>query len=121
MLMQPQFRTVSANQPRLNTAPPPAPVMGSLGAMEQMGSQMNFGPNEEIFGESEPAERPFLDVVIAQDLSLAPSGQPASYRSSNLVTQAAPVTARARALPTTTNHDWTRFPLRAFTKGRHAV
>ena len=27
-----------------------------LGALDLMGSQMTFGPNEEIFGENEPAE-----------------------------------------------------------------
>ena len=54
MLMQTQLRTVSANQSHTNTIPRPA--RGSLGAMEAMGSQMRFGPNEEIFGEGEPAE-----------------------------------------------------------------
>jgi CRP-like cAMP-binding protein len=34
----------------------PAPGRGGFGAMEVMGSRMNFGPNEEIFGEGEPAE-----------------------------------------------------------------
>jgi CRP/FNR family transcriptional regulator, nitrogen fixation regulation protein len=56
MLMQTQLRTVSANQPHTNTMPHPAPVRGGFGAMEVMGSQMRFGPNEEIFGEGEPAE-----------------------------------------------------------------
>jgi CRP/FNR family transcriptional regulator, nitrogen fixation regulation protein len=37
----------------------PRPVSsknGPLGALDLMGSQMTFGPNEEIFGENEPAE-----------------------------------------------------------------
>jgi CRP/FNR family transcriptional regulator, nitrogen fixation regulation protein len=56
MLMQTQLRTVSANQLHSNMIPGPAPVRGGFGAMEAMGSQMRFGPNEEIFGEAEPAE-----------------------------------------------------------------
>ena len=56
MLTQTQFRTFSANQSHTNTIPRPAPVRGGFGAMETMGSQMRFGPNEEIFGEGEPAE-----------------------------------------------------------------
>ena len=55
MLMQTQLRTVSANQPHSNAIPPTAPVHGCFGGMEAMGSQMRFGPNEEIFGEAEPA------------------------------------------------------------------
>jgi CRP/FNR family nitrogen fixation transcriptional regulator len=54
MLTQTQLRTVSANQSHPNTNP--CPARGAFGAMEAMGSQMRFGPNEEIFGESEPAE-----------------------------------------------------------------
>ena len=54
MLTQTQLRTVSANRPHTNTIPRPAG--GGFGAMEAMGSQMKFGPNEEIFGEGEPAE-----------------------------------------------------------------
>src|SRR5260370_38426593 len=56
MLMQTQIRTASANQPHANAIPRPAPGRGGFGAMEAMGSQMRFGPNEEIFGEGEPAE-----------------------------------------------------------------
>ena len=56
MLMQTQLRTFSANQSHTNTVPRPAPVRGGSGCMEAMGSQMRFGPNEEIFGEGEPAE-----------------------------------------------------------------
>jgi CRP/FNR family transcriptional regulator, nitrogen fixation regulation protein len=54
MLMHTQLRTVSADQPP--TTPRPAPNRGSFGTMEAMGSQMRFGPNAEIFGETEPAE-----------------------------------------------------------------
>jgi CRP/FNR family transcriptional regulator, nitrogen fixation regulation protein len=54
MLMQSQLRTVSANQSHTNTNP--CPARGGFGAMELMGSQMRFGPDEEIFGESEAAE-----------------------------------------------------------------
>jgi CRP/FNR family transcriptional regulator, nitrogen fixation regulation protein len=54
MFMQTQLRTVSANQPHV--MPHPAPVSGGFRAMEVMGSQMKFGPDEEIFGEGEPAE-----------------------------------------------------------------
>ena len=56
MLMQSQLRTVSANQSHTNTILRPAPVRGEFGAIEAMGSQMRFVPNEEIFGEREPAE-----------------------------------------------------------------
>jgi CRP/FNR family transcriptional regulator, nitrogen fixation regulation protein len=56
MLMQTQLRTVSANQLHSNMIPRPAPVPGGFGAMEAMGSQVRFGPHEEIFGEAEPAE-----------------------------------------------------------------
>jgi CRP/FNR family transcriptional regulator, nitrogen fixation regulation protein len=54
MLTQTQLRTASANQPHRNTIP--CPARGGFGAMEAMGTQMSFGPNEEIFGECEPAE-----------------------------------------------------------------
>jgi len=55
-MTQIQLRTVSASQPHMNLAQRSAPIRRSFGAMEQMGSQMRFGSNEEIFGESEPAE-----------------------------------------------------------------
>ena len=56
MLTQTQFRTVSASQSQVHLAHRSVPVRSSFGAMERMGSQMTFGPNEEIFGENEPAE-----------------------------------------------------------------
>jgi CRP-like cAMP-binding protein len=56
MLTQTQLRTATASQPRLNVPHRPAPTIGGFGAMELMGTQMTFGPNEEIFGENEPAE-----------------------------------------------------------------
>jgi CRP/FNR family transcriptional regulator, nitrogen fixation regulation protein len=56
MLMQTQLRAVSASRPHTNPMPHPAPVRAGFGAMEVMGSLMRFGPNEEIFGEGEPAE-----------------------------------------------------------------
>jgi len=56
MLTHTQIRTTSAGLPQLNSAHRSAPIRGSFGAMELMGSQMTFGPNEEIFGENEPAE-----------------------------------------------------------------
>jgi CRP/FNR family nitrogen fixation transcriptional regulator len=62
MLTQTQLRTVSASQSQAHLAHRSVPVRGSFGAMERMGSQMTFGPNEEIFGESEPAE--FVYKVI---------------------------------------------------------
>jgi CRP/FNR family transcriptional regulator, nitrogen fixation regulation protein len=52
-MMQTQLRTDSAN-PHRNTIP--CLARGRFGAMEAMGSQMSFAPNEEIFGECEPAE-----------------------------------------------------------------
>jgi CRP-like cAMP-binding protein len=56
MLMQTQLRNVSANRSQTNAIPRLAPVRGSFGAMEALGSQMRFVSNEEIFGEGEPAE-----------------------------------------------------------------
>ena len=56
MLMQSQLRTVATSQYHTNTMPGFASVRDGFGAVEVMGSQMKFGPNEEIFGESEPAE-----------------------------------------------------------------
>jgi CRP/FNR family transcriptional regulator, nitrogen fixation regulation protein len=53
MLTHTQLRTISAN-PHRNTIS--CLARGGFGAMEAMGSQMSFGPNEEIFGEREPAE-----------------------------------------------------------------
>ncbi|SRR5579871_2657266 len=44
------------NQSYMSAMPRPVLARGGLGTMDVMGSQMKFGPNEEIFGESEPAE-----------------------------------------------------------------
>jgi CRP/FNR family transcriptional regulator, nitrogen fixation regulation protein len=56
MLTQTQVSTVSADRPGMNSVHRPVPTRGNFGAMELVGSQMTFGPNEEIFGEDEPAE-----------------------------------------------------------------
>jgi CRP/FNR family transcriptional regulator, nitrogen fixation regulation protein len=56
MLTQTQLRTATASQPRFNATHRPVPTLGGFGAMELMGTHMTFGPNEEIFGENEPAE-----------------------------------------------------------------
>jgi CRP/FNR family transcriptional regulator, nitrogen fixation regulation protein len=55
MLTQAQVRTVSAERPQANPVPRSLPIRGNFGVIELMGSQMTFGPNEEIFGENEPA------------------------------------------------------------------
>jgi CRP/FNR family nitrogen fixation transcriptional regulator len=55
MLTQTQLRAVLTPQPHMNLVPRPAPAGGGFGAMELMGSQMIFNPDEEIFGEGEPA------------------------------------------------------------------
>ena len=57
MLMQSPIR--SAAIAPTASLPPRHPVPAKddlLGALDLMGSQMTFGPNEEIFGEDEPAE-----------------------------------------------------------------
>jgi CRP/FNR family transcriptional regulator, nitrogen fixation regulation protein len=56
MLTQAQVRTVSAGRPDVNSAHRSVPTRGNFGAMELMGSQMTFGPNEGIFVKNEPAE-----------------------------------------------------------------
>ena len=56
MLMQTQLRNFPASQSHTSAIPCSAPFRGGFGAMEAMGSQMRFDPNEEIFGEGEPAE-----------------------------------------------------------------
>lgn len=52
MLMQTQLRSFSVSHKNAI----PCPTRGGFGVMEAMGSQMRFGPNEEIFGDGEPAE-----------------------------------------------------------------
>jgi CRP/FNR family transcriptional regulator, nitrogen fixation regulation protein len=54
MLIQGQLRTVSANQSHTNTIP--CLARDEFGAIEAVGSPMRFGPNEENFGETKPAE-----------------------------------------------------------------
>jgi len=56
MLTQTHVGTVSARHSGLHSAHRSIPTRGNIGAVQLMGSQMTFGPNEEIFGENEPAE-----------------------------------------------------------------
>src|SRR5215471_4614997 len=56
MLTQTHVGTVSARHSGLHSAHRSIPTRGNIGAVQLMGSQMTFGPNEEIFGESEPAD-----------------------------------------------------------------
>ena len=62
MLMQTPVRSLAANSTNSSNSSPgglPRPVPsknGPLGVLDLMGSQMTFGPNEEIFGENEPAD-----------------------------------------------------------------
>jgi CRP/FNR family transcriptional regulator, nitrogen fixation regulation protein len=56
MLTQTQLRTGTVAYRHPNPAPRPASTSGGFGTLDLMGSQMAFGPNEEIFGENEPAE-----------------------------------------------------------------
>ncbi len=55
MLQQTQLRPIAASQHRAHPAHLPAAMHGSFGGMDLIGTQMTFGPNEEIFGENEPA------------------------------------------------------------------
>jgi CRP/FNR family transcriptional regulator, nitrogen fixation regulation protein len=58
-LSNPSNLATSANASSSSPYAPPRPVSsknGPLGALDLMGSQMSFGPNDEIFGEGEPAE-----------------------------------------------------------------
>jgi len=57
MLPQASLRTAPVAHPYLNSAPRLPSTSGGFGSLELMGSQMTFGPNEEIFGENEPTER----------------------------------------------------------------
>jgi CRP/FNR family transcriptional regulator, nitrogen fixation regulation protein len=54
--MQTSLHAVPAKRAHANPALRPIPTGGNISDMAQMGSHMSFGPNEEIFGESEPAE-----------------------------------------------------------------
>jgi CRP/FNR family nitrogen fixation transcriptional regulator len=54
-MVQPQLHIIPASLRHMKPAHHAA-ATGSLSGIAIMGSQMTFGPNEEIFGESEPAE-----------------------------------------------------------------
>jgi len=56
MLPQASLRTAPIVHSFPNSARPLAPASGGFGRIEAMASPMTFGPNEEIFGEDEPAE-----------------------------------------------------------------
>src|ERR1700687_2972501 len=57
MLMQSPIRSLATVSRPAGLPTRPLPAKDDLlGALDLMGSQMTFGPNEEIFGENEPAE-----------------------------------------------------------------
>jgi CRP/FNR family transcriptional regulator, nitrogen fixation regulation protein len=56
MSMQTEIRAVSACHPQTSSAHRAVPMRSSFGAIELIGSHMTFTPNEEIFGENEPAD-----------------------------------------------------------------
>jgi len=56
MSMQTEIRTVPSGHPQTNSGRHAVPMRSGFGAVELMGSHMTFSPNEEIFGESEPAD-----------------------------------------------------------------
>ncbi len=56
MLPQTSLRTTPNLHASLNSSRPLAPSFGGFEGIEAMASRMTFGPNEEIFGEDEPAE-----------------------------------------------------------------
>jgi CRP/FNR family transcriptional regulator, nitrogen fixation regulation protein len=56
MPMQPPVQSAISFHGNPNAPTPSAQVGRSFGTMEMMGSLMTFGPNEEIFGESEPSD-----------------------------------------------------------------
>jgi CRP/FNR family nitrogen fixation transcriptional regulator len=62
-IRQNPLRSLTAAQPRATASRGPAPTQGPFAAMDLMGGQMTFGPNEEIFGEDEPTE--FVYKVIS--------------------------------------------------------
>ncbi len=65
MLTQTELRTIPVNRSHTGSIARAAPVRGGIGAMEEMGSQMKFGANAEIFGEGEPAEYVYKVVTGA--------------------------------------------------------
>jgi len=56
MSMQTSLHAVRAKGAHANPALHPIPTGGNISTMVLMGSHMSFGPNEEIFGQSDPAE-----------------------------------------------------------------
>lgn len=56
MLIQTSIRSITAPRRNGYATGSRARVSGSFGAIDMMGSRMTFDPNEEIFGENEPAE-----------------------------------------------------------------
>jgi CRP/FNR family transcriptional regulator, nitrogen fixation regulation protein len=56
MLPQTSLRTAPVVHSFPKSARPLAPTSRGFGGIEAMASPMTFGPNEEIFGEDEPAE-----------------------------------------------------------------
>src|SRR5215468_4151816 len=56
MSMQTEIRTISTGHPQISSAHHTVPMRSGFGAIGLMGSHMKFAPNEEIFGENEPAD-----------------------------------------------------------------
>jgi CRP/FNR family nitrogen fixation transcriptional regulator len=56
MLTQMPIRSIAAFHRNTTASSHPVRARDSFGAVEMMGSQMTFGPNEEIFGENEPSD-----------------------------------------------------------------
>jgi len=56
MSMQSEIRTISTGHPQVSCARHAVPMRSGFGAIGLMGSHMKFAPNEEIFGENEPAD-----------------------------------------------------------------
>ncbi len=56
MPMQPPVQSAISPHRNPNASALSAQADRSFGAIEMMGSQMTFGPNEEIFGEGEPSD-----------------------------------------------------------------
>jgi len=65
MLPSTAIRPIASTPERTMSSRAHIPVRGAFGPMELMGSQMRFGPNEEIFGEDEPADYVYKVVTGA--------------------------------------------------------